>query len=68
MEMEKRSVDGIPPYRMAQITKTAADVADRIASGNTCLTLHTRSAKSLWSWYLRQSVNAKMNKEDKDVY
>lgn len=31
--MEKRSVDGIPPYRMAQITKTAADVADRIASG-----------------------------------
>ena len=33
MEMEKRSIDGIPPYRMAQITKTAADVADRITSG-----------------------------------
>ena len=48
--MEKRSIDGIPPYRMAQIAKTAADVADRI------------------SWWLRQSVNAKMNKEDKDVY
>lgn len=31
--MEKRSIDGIPPYRMAQITKTAADVADRIAPG-----------------------------------
>ena len=31
--MEKRSVDGIPPYRMAQITKTVANVADRIASG-----------------------------------
>ena len=31
--MEKRSVDGIPPYRMAQITKTAADAADRITSG-----------------------------------
>ena len=33
MEMEKRSVDWIPPYRMAQITKTATDVADRITSG-----------------------------------
>lgn len=31
--MEKRSVDGIQPYRMAQITRTAADVADRITSG-----------------------------------
>ena len=33
MEMEKRSVDCIPPYRMAQIAKTAADAADRITSG-----------------------------------
>lgn len=33
MEMEKRSIDWIPPYRMAQIAKTAADVADRITSG-----------------------------------
>lgn len=33
MEMEKRSIDGIPPYRMAQIAKTAADAADRITSG-----------------------------------
>lgn len=35
---------------------------------NTCLIPHTRNAKSLWSWWLRQSVNARMSKEDKDVY
>lgn len=29
--MEERN--GIPPYRMAQIMKTAADIADRLVNG-----------------------------------
>lgn len=31
--MEKQNVQDIPPYRVAAITKTAADIAERIVSG-----------------------------------
>lgn len=31
--MDRRNIEEIPPYRMAQITKVVADVTDRIASG-----------------------------------
>lgn len=31
--MDEKKVEGIPPYRMSAITKTAADVAEHIVSG-----------------------------------
>lgn len=32
-DMEDQKMEGIPPYRMSMITRTAADVAERIVSG-----------------------------------
>lgn len=31
--MEEKKCDGIPPYRMQLIVKTAADIAERLVSG-----------------------------------
>lgn len=33
MLMDEKKTEGIPPYRMNQIMKTAADITDRLVSG-----------------------------------
>lgn len=33
MLMEEKKIEGIPPYRMSQIVKAAADITDRMVNG-----------------------------------
>lgn len=64
--MEEKKIEGIPPYRMAQIIKTAADVADRITSGK-YLFNPTYQECEIVIELVAETIRKCKDKEDKDV-
>lgn len=61
--MEERN--GIPPYRMAQIMKTAADIADRLVNGKFLYSPTYRECEIILD-LVGKAVEE--SKEEKDVF
>lgn len=67
MSMDEKTIDGIRPYRMTAITKTVADVTERIVSGK-YLYNPTYHECEIVIELVAEAIHKCKDKEDKNVY
>lgn len=65
--MDEKNIEGIPPYRMTAITKTVADVMERIVSGK-YLYNPTYHECEIVIELVAEAIHKCKDKEKKDVH